>query len=593
MDAIVNIAAYQFLPLDNLPDRRAKLYSLCHRLALKGTILLTPEGINLFLAGRRNAIDEFLAALCSEPALTKLIVKESLSQDQPFNRMLVKIKKEVIAFGVEGIDPMNKTSPRVSPAELKQWLDEGRPVTMLDVRNDMEVKVGTFKNATAIGIDDFRDFPAAVSQLPDRMKDEVIVTFCTGGVRCEKAGPQMENQGFNHVYQLDGGILQYFEDCGGDHYDGACFVFDKRVALDSHLCETDAVQCYVCQAILTPEACRSSEYVHGVSCPACYKSPEQRQRETLSKRHAAIRDVTTPLPGSTPYENVRPIHVTGRFDAHTAIEFLCAIHTGLSREQWLAVFDCGQLRCDGRRVSPDDVVRAGQRLDHIIPETIEPAVSHDILILHEDHALVVVHKPAPLPVHPCGRFNRNTLSWILGEVYQPATLRLAHRLDANTSGVIVFCKTRKLAANVQRCFERGEVTKNYVVRISGQPEVDAFRSTTPIGSDPGHAGTRLPDPDGLPAQTDFRVLRRDSDGTSLIAAQTLTGRTNQIRVHLWDLGLPVVGDPLYLADRKIGRTQTLPVGAAPMCLHAKSIAFRHPATGLQVVFDAGAPDWAK
>ncbi len=593
MDAVVNIAAYKFCYLDELPGRRDKLLALCQQLALKGTILLTPEGINLFLAGGRDAIDAFLAELQGEPALAELEVKESLSTYQPFSRLLVKIKKEIIAFGVEGIDPLRETSPRVSALELKQWLDEDKPVTLLDVRNDMEVEVGTFENAIAIGIDDFRDFPAAVSKLPDEMKDQVIVTFCTGGVRCEKAGPQMESQGFNHVYQLDGGILQYFEECAGEHYDGECFVFDKRVALDSSLCETDTAQCYACQAILTPEECLSPEYVCGESCPHCFKSPSQQKSEKIAQRHASIRAVTTPLPGSEPYENVRPIRVTGRFDKHSAIEFLCATYTQLPRAKWLEAFDRGQLKCNKNRILPDDTVRSGQQLDHVIPDTVEPAISNDILILHEDEAIVVVHKPAPLPMHPCGRFNRHTLSWILGEVYKNVTLRIVHRLDANTSGVVVLCKTGKFAANVQQQFERSQVAKQYVVRIAGTPEADEFTSTTPISSEPGQAGARLPDPNGCAAQTNFRVLKRDSDGTSLVEAQTLTGRTNQIRIHLWDLGLPVVGDPLYLANGKLGQTQTLSVDAPPMCLHAKSIAFRHPVTNQHVVYDATAPAWAK
>ncbi len=593
MDAIVNIAVYKFVPLDDLSGRRDTLLALCKRLSLKGTILLTPEGINFFLAGSRNAIDEFLSQIRSEPALADLEVKESYSDYQPFSRMLVKIKKEIIAFGVEGIDPLRKTSPRVSASELKRWLDEGRPVTMLDVRNDMEFKVGTFENAIAIGVDDFRDFPQAVSELPDEMKDQVIVTFCTGGVRCEKAGPQMERQGFQHVYQLDGGILKYFEECGGEHYNGECFVFDKRVSLDSHLCETDTAQCYVCQAILSPEQCLSPEYVAGTSCPQCYKSPEQRLEETLSRRHAAIRDVTTPLPGCKPYENVRPIYVTGRCDGHQAIDFLCALYIRMTREQWLDVFDRNQLHCDGRRMTPDEIVRAGQRLDHIIPETVEPAVNGDIQILHEDDALVVVNKPAPLPMHPCGRYNRHSLSWMLGEVYQRIKLRIVHRLDANTSGVVVLCKTSKFAAKVQRQFERGEVEKVYVAWIYGQPDADHFSSTKPISSQPGHAGVRLLDPMGLAARTDFCVLERCSDNTTLIEACPRTGRTNQIRVHLWGLGLPVLGDPMYLRDGNIGSTQTLSVDDTPLCLHAKSISFKHPATDQQVIYEASIPVWAK
>ena len=137
--------------------------------------------------------------------------------------MLVRIKKEIIAFGVPGIEPAKRTAPKLAPQELKRWLDEGRPVTLLDTRNDYEVKAGTFKNAVTLGIDHFRNFPAAVQQLPAELKQQPIVMFCTGGIRCEKAGPYMEREGFEQVFQLDGGILKYFEECGGDALRGRVF----------------------------------------------------------------------------------------------------------------------------------------------------------------------------------------------------------------------------------------------------------------------------------------------------------------------------------------------------------------------------------
>jgi len=239
MDLIVNIAAYKFITLDDLDRRRGELLVLGERLLLKGTILLGNEGINLFLAGSRCAMDEFLSNLHRQPELVDLEVKESFSDRQPFDRLFVKIKKEIIAFGVDGIDPRRETSPRISARQLKQWLDEGTPVVLLDVRNDFEYQVGSFEGAIPIGIDHFRDFPEVVEKLPDDFKDKPVVTFCTGGIRCEKAGPLLEQSGFTDVYQLDGGILKYFEECGGEHYRGECFVFDQRVALDAELHESN------------------------------------------------------------------------------------------------------------------------------------------------------------------------------------------------------------------------------------------------------------------------------------------------------------------------------------------------------------------
>ena len=161
MSDIVNIAAYKFVTLDNLEARREHLRELTERLGLKGTILLSEEGINSFLAGTREAIDDYLQVLKSEPEFADIEVKESLSDDQPFSRMLVRIKNEIIAFGVEGIDPRQKTSKRITAKQLKQWYDEGRPFTILDTRNDYEVELGTFKNAVPIGVNHFRNFPEA------------------------------------------------------------------------------------------------------------------------------------------------------------------------------------------------------------------------------------------------------------------------------------------------------------------------------------------------------------------------------------------------------------------------------------------------
>lgn len=266
---IINLSVYKFTPLVGLPAWRERLLEICRAASLHGTILLSPEGINLFVAGTRAATDTLLAALRAIPGLSDLAPKESLSTEQPFNRMLVKIKKEIIAFGVEGIDPARRPSPKLAPRTLKQWLDEGRPIALLDTRNDYEVRMGTFRGAVVPHIDHFRDFPAAVQNLPAEMKERPIVMFCTGGIRCEKAGPYLEQAGFKNVHQLDGGILKYFEECGGAHFDGECFVFDRRVGVDPALRETNSVLCFNCQLPLAEAEQRDARYVPDVSCPHC------------------------------------------------------------------------------------------------------------------------------------------------------------------------------------------------------------------------------------------------------------------------------------------------------------------------------------
>lgn len=276
MSAVLNLSAYKFTSFDayRLPAIRDQLREMTRELGLRGTILLSTEGINLFVAGPRAATGVLLAHLRTLPGLADLTPKESKSEERPFNRMLVKIKKEIIAFGVEGIDPAQAPAPRVLASELKAWLDEGRPITLLDTRNDYEVKLGTFKNAWVPGIEHFRDLPAAVRRLPDDLKKQPVVTFCTGGIRCEKAAPLLVKEGFEQVYQLDGGILKYFETCGGAHYEGDCFVFDRRVAVDSQLNETDAVLCFACQMPLTAAEQMDPRYVPDVSCPHCAPAPE-------------------------------------------------------------------------------------------------------------------------------------------------------------------------------------------------------------------------------------------------------------------------------------------------------------------------------
>jgi UPF0176 protein len=197
--------------------------------------------------------------------------------------MLVKVKKEIIAFGVEGVDPARAPSPKLKPAELKRWLDEGRPVVLLDTRNVYEVRMGTFRGALATPIWNFRDFPRAVADLPPELKDRPVVMFCTGGIRCEKAGPYMESLGYKDIHQLDGGILKYFEEVGGAHYEGECFVFDERVGVDAALRPTRSVVCFNCQMPLTFAEQRDERYVYEKSCPHCIDGKPKGRGNTAAE----------------------------------------------------------------------------------------------------------------------------------------------------------------------------------------------------------------------------------------------------------------------------------------------------------------------
>jgi len=591
---ITNIAAYQFATLSELKSLRERLVARCKGWGLKGTILLSPEGINLFVAGGAEAIEHLLAELRGIPGLEKLAAKYSETNHQPFRRMLVRLKKEIIAFGVEGIEPAKRTSPKLAAKELKQWLDEGRPVTLLDTRNDYEVKLGTFHNALPIGVDHFRDFPAAVAKLPETLKEQPIVMFCTGGIRCEKAGPYMESVGFQKIFQLDGGILKYFEECGGAHYDGECFVFDQRTGVDPALHETESTQCFACQTPLDASEQQDPRYVANISCPYCYQAPAEKVTADIARRQETLRRLSFPLPGSVPYDNFRPVNIPLDSDGCSLAEALARIAKSKTREEWAATCAAGFIVNDRHQaMAADRIVRAGERYLHKNPGITEPEVNADIEILYEDEALVVLNKPAPLPMHPGGRFNRNTLQSLLNQAYYPQKPHPAHRLDANTTGLVLITRTRHFASRLQPQFTRGEVEKRYLVRIQGQPSEAVFECAAPISDVPGEAGTRTVDfLNGLEARTHFQVLRRYADGTSLLEARPFTGRTNQIRVHLWHLGMPVCGDPVYLPQQRLGDMQTLPVGAPPLGLHAWKMSFLHPLTGAAVEFTALPPDWA-
>ncbi|MET0808358.1 MAG: sulfurtransferase, partial [Pseudoxanthomonas sp.] len=207
---------------------------------LRGTALVAPEGINLFLAGGNEAVHGFFSQLRCDPRFTDIRVKYSQSAVQPFARLKVKIKPEIISFRRDDASPLGGRAPSVAPATLAQWLqqghdDAGRRVLLLDTRNRQEVEYGTFAGAMTLPIDRFTDLPAAVEAQREALADATVVSFCTGGIRCEKAALWMQEAGMDNVLQLEGGILGYFEHVGAQGYDGHCFVFDERVALDAQL----------------------------------------------------------------------------------------------------------------------------------------------------------------------------------------------------------------------------------------------------------------------------------------------------------------------------------------------------------------------
>lgn len=240
MNQVLNISGYRFVPIADPHALRDQLHAAAASLRLKGTVLIAAEGVNLFLAGTASQLRQFLDQLRSDPRFAGFEAKESWSETQPFGKLLVKVKNEIIRMNHPAIQPAAGRAPAVDAATAKRWLDqghddEGRPVVALDTRNAFEVDHGTFDNAIDWRLSKFSEFPQALQAHKGELEGKTVVSFCTGGIRCEKAALVMREAGLDHVWQLEGGILKYFEEAGGAHFRGDCFVFDEREALDPAL----------------------------------------------------------------------------------------------------------------------------------------------------------------------------------------------------------------------------------------------------------------------------------------------------------------------------------------------------------------------
>lgn len=229
---MINISGYKFVPLTMLENWQMHCHAICQDLALKGTVVWSPEGINIMLAGEDHAIHSWINWLKAFSEFGDIEFKFSESATQPFGKMLVKIKKALVPGEV---NPLVDSAPALKPAELKRWYEEQKDFVIIDTRNHYEIKLGQFKNALDIGLETFSEFPEKIAALPEEIKQKPLVVYCTGGIRCEKAAPLAKKAGFKEVYQLEGGILKYFEECENAFYEGDCFVFDERIALKKDL----------------------------------------------------------------------------------------------------------------------------------------------------------------------------------------------------------------------------------------------------------------------------------------------------------------------------------------------------------------------
>lgn len=289
MSQVVICAMYKFVRLNNFEEIRQPLANFMVNHDIRGTLLLAYEGINGTVAGSRGAIDALLKYLKADDRLADLSYKESYSDEMPFLRTKVKLKKEIVTMGVEGIDPRHVVGTYVKPKDWNQLISE-EDVLLIDTRNDYEVQVGTFKNAVNPKTDSFREFPDYVKQHLNPEKHKRVAMFCTGGIRCEKSTAYLKEQGFDEVYHLEGGILKYLEEVPEQDtmWEGECFVFDERVTVDHQLNKGHYDQCHACRLPITEEDKQSPLYEVGISCPHCYDKTTEDQKARYREREKQI-----------------------------------------------------------------------------------------------------------------------------------------------------------------------------------------------------------------------------------------------------------------------------------------------------------------
>jgi UPF0176 protein len=290
MSSFVVCALYRFVRLENYQDLREPLLGLMEQFDVRGTLLLANEGVNGTIAGTREGIDAVVAWLRSDTRLAALDTKESFTDELPFKRCKVKLKKEIVTLGVEGIDPNRVVGTYVEPSDWNTLISDPE-VVLIDTRNQYEVDVGTFKGALNPATDSFRQFPEYVKQHLDPSKNKKVAMFCTGGIRCEKSTAYLKEQGFEEVYHLKGGILKYLEEVPEEEtlWQGECFVFDDRVTVDHKLQPGKYDLCNACRLPITEADKLHPNYEHGVSCPHCYGTHSDEQIARFREREHQMR----------------------------------------------------------------------------------------------------------------------------------------------------------------------------------------------------------------------------------------------------------------------------------------------------------------
>lgn len=289
-DRVVVAALYRFARFPDYQDFREPLRQLMLEREVRGTLLLAPEGINGTIAGSRAGIDAVLDWLHRDARFAGLDVKESLADENPFYRTKVKLKREIVTMGVEGIDPQESVGTYVEPEDWNGLLDDPE-VLLLDTRNHYEVQIGSFEGAVDPDTESFRELPAWVEKHLDPDRHRKVAMFCTGGIRCEKSTAYLKQQGFEEVYHLRGGILNYLNSVPREEskWRGECFVFDNRVTVDHDLQRGQFDQCHACRMPISERDMQSEHYVKGVSCPHCSDRSDATRRRSLEERQRQVR----------------------------------------------------------------------------------------------------------------------------------------------------------------------------------------------------------------------------------------------------------------------------------------------------------------
>lgn len=290
MRKILIVALYKFVALEDYIELREPLFKKSVKEGIKGTFILAREGINAMVAGSEEGINSVLDYLREDPRLTDIICKFSYDDNIPFYRLKVKLKKELIPIGANGIDPNEQVGKYVKPEDWNDLIRDPE-VLLIDTRNQYEVEIGTFKNAVNPKMKNFREFPEYVQKNLNPKKHKKIAMFCTGGIRCEKASSYLINQGFEEIYHLKGGILKYLEEVphGESLWDGECFVFDNRTSVDQDLNNGQFEQCRNCRHPVSIQDRKSPMYEEGISCPRCFKKITPKRRESLKERQKQIK----------------------------------------------------------------------------------------------------------------------------------------------------------------------------------------------------------------------------------------------------------------------------------------------------------------